>query len=101
MNAGAAQILLKTSGLAAEHGVFIGSGPLLYLVVRQYMLAGIPVTAVLDTTPRGNYWRALPHITGAIREYKNIIKGQRWIAEIKKAGIPFIKNVKNVRCPQQ
>lgn len=97
MNAGAAQILLKTTGVTTDHAVFIGSGPLLYLIVRQYLMAGTPVAAVLDTTPLSNYVRTMPALWGAVKGYKNIIKGQRWISEIKKAGIPFIRGVKDVR----
>jgi NADPH-dependent 2,4-dienoyl-CoA reductase/sulfur reductase-like enzyme len=62
MTAGAAQILLKTSGLVPGPGTVIaGSGPLLYLLVAQFAAAGMPPSTVLDTTPRGRWRDALPH----------------------------------------
>ena len=53
MNAGGAQVLLKSSGVAMPDAVFIGTGPLLYLVAYQYLKAGVAIRAILDTTPRG------------------------------------------------
>jgi NADPH-dependent 2,4-dienoyl-CoA reductase/sulfur reductase-like enzyme len=62
MTAGAAQILLKTSGLVpGPETVIAGSGPLLYLLLAQFAAAGMPPAAVLDTTPRGRWREALPH----------------------------------------
>ncbi|TCZ51938.1 FAD/NAD(P)-binding oxidoreductase, partial [Roseicella aquatilis] len=58
MTVGAAQILLKTSGmLATGRVVLAGCGPLLWLLAAQYVAAGRPPTAILDTTPAAN-WRA-------------------------------------------
>ncbi|MDF2812950.1 MAG: FAD/NAD(P)-binding oxidoreductase, partial [Microvirga sp.] len=49
---GGAQVALKSQGCAiGESVVFMGSGPLLYLVAWQYMKAGARVAAVLDTAP--------------------------------------------------
>ena len=63
MTAGAAQILLKTSGLVASGStVFAGCGPLLWLVAWQYLRAGAKIDAILDTTPRENQVRALAHV---------------------------------------
>jgi thioredoxin reductase len=62
MMAGAAQALLKSSGLVARQGVVLaGNGPLLWLVAWQYVRAGAPPVALLDTTPRGRLARALRH----------------------------------------
>lgn len=58
MTVGAAQILLKSSGvLATGRVVLAGCGPLLWLLAAQYVAAGKPPTAILDTTPAAN-WRA-------------------------------------------
>jgi NADPH-dependent 2,4-dienoyl-CoA reductase/sulfur reductase-like enzyme len=60
MTAGAAQIALKASGLVPEGRVVIaGSGPLLYLLAAQLIEAGANVSAVLDTTPKSNWLKAL------------------------------------------
>ena len=50
MTVGGAQTLLKQAAVGAEHAVFVGNGPLLYLTAAQYIRAGLPVRAVLDTT---------------------------------------------------
>lgn len=59
--AGAAQALLKTSAMVAKGVVLAGNGPLLWLVAWQYLRAGAPPLALLDTTPRGRRARALRH----------------------------------------
>ena len=51
MSVGAAQTMLKTSGSGADGAVFVGSGPLFYLTVWQYLQAGFGVKAVVDTAP--------------------------------------------------
>ncbi|WP_077966234.1 NAD(P)/FAD-dependent oxidoreductase [Ensifer adhaerens] len=49
---GASQTALKAQGCTVgDRVVFMGSGPLLYLVAWQYMRAGARVQAVLDTAP--------------------------------------------------
>lgn len=48
---GASQIALKSQACAiGRKVVFLGSGPLLYLVAAQYVKAGASVAAVLDTS---------------------------------------------------
>ncbi len=69
MTCGAAQILLKTAGLApaGEAAVLAGTGPLLYFLAWQYLRAGVRVRALLDTTPRGNWRRAARHLPVFLR----------------------------------
>jgi octopine oxidase subunit A len=63
MAAGGAQILLKSSGLVPQgRTVLAGCGPLLWLFASQYLAAGVRVDAILDTTPRANWRRALRHV---------------------------------------
>ncbi len=97
MSAGGAQILLKSSGLAEPDAVFAGTGPLLYLLAYQYMKAGIAIRAILDTTPRRNALRALPHLPAALLSLDALLKGRRWIASLRAAGIPFIRYVKDLK----
>jgi len=97
MMAGAAQIMLKTSGVAMPGAVFIGSGPLLYLITLQYLRAGVPVAAVLETTPRGNMLGALRYLPGALSQMNDLIKGLGWLREIAKSDVPFIRGVHDVR----
>jgi NADPH-dependent 2,4-dienoyl-CoA reductase/sulfur reductase-like enzyme len=65
MTAGAAQTLLKSSGLVPKGRIVLaGSGPLLWLLAAQLIDAGSTLDAILDTTPRRNTLRALPHLPG-------------------------------------
>ncbi|MCE8539062.1 FAD-dependent oxidoreductase [Ruegeria pomeroyi] len=97
MNAGAAQILLKTSGIAMPAPVFVGTGPLLYLVAHQYLRAGVKVAGLLDTTPRVNYTRALPHLPGTMRHAASLWKGWRWQRELRASGIPVLSGIGDIR----
>ncbi|MFD1008725.1 FAD/NAD(P)-dependent oxidoreductase [Oceanisphaera ostreae] len=93
MTAGSAQILLKNPGLAADGAVFAGCGPLLYLVVWQYLQAGVKVKALLDTTPAANYRQALGALDGALRGAGYLWKGLKLLRDIRAAGIPFVRGV--------
>jgi len=63
MSAGGAQTALKAHGLLpAGRTVMAGTGPLLWLLAAQLLRAGGRIDAILDTTPRGNWLRALPHL---------------------------------------
>jgi len=65
VTAGAAQVLLKSSGLVPEAPtVLAGTGPLLYLVAVQFAAVGAKIEALLDTTPSGRMWDALSHAAG-------------------------------------
>ncbi|CAM8672249.1 NAD(P)/FAD-dependent oxidoreductase [Sphingobium sp.] len=60
---GGAQVALKSQAVSIGHRVvFMGSGPLLYLVASQYVEAGADVAAVLDTSPFGARLKALPDL---------------------------------------
>jgi NADPH-dependent 2,4-dienoyl-CoA reductase/sulfur reductase-like enzyme len=62
MTAGAAQILLKSSGLVPDGRIVLaGTGPLLYLVAAQLARVGGTIACLLDTTPRAQWRTALPH----------------------------------------
>ncbi|MGE0312201.1 MAG: FAD-dependent oxidoreductase [Lautropia sp.] len=68
MTAGAAQTLLKSSGLVADGAtVLAGTGPLLWLLAAQTLRAGGRIRAILDTTPRANWREALPHLPAFAR----------------------------------
>jgi NADPH-dependent 2,4-dienoyl-CoA reductase/sulfur reductase-like enzyme len=63
MTVGAAQTLLKSSGLIASGEIVIaGTGPLLWLLAAQYLEAGAEISAILDTTPRSNRSAAFAHV---------------------------------------
>ncbi|MCX7364308.1 MAG: FAD-dependent oxidoreductase [Alphaproteobacteria bacterium] len=60
MTGGAAQTALKAYGMVPDgHTVLAGSGPLLWLLAAQLLRARVKLDAILDTTPRLNWVRAL------------------------------------------
>jgi len=88
MSAGAAQILLKSSGLApSEPVVLAGCGPLLYLLGWQYLRAGVPIKALVDTTRPEDYWRARRHLFAALRAWPYLRKGLDLMRSLRTAGI--------------
>ncbi|MFL9883202.1 FAD-dependent oxidoreductase [Paraburkholderia agricolaris] len=93
MTAGAAQILLKTAGVARTDAVFAGSGPLLYLVASQYARLGIPIRAVLDTTPAHHYVRAATQWRSALRGAPHLADGLRMLAALRSADIRIVGGV--------
>lgn len=96
MSGASAQILLKTSGLAAEGAVFAGTGPLLYLIVSQLIEAGVKVKAVLDTTPFNNYVNALRYLPGALGAPEYLRKGLGMIARIRRSGVTVMSGVTDI-----
>lgn len=93
MTAGAAQVMLKSDAMVAEDAVFVGSGPLLYLIVAQYLRLGVQVAALVDTTPRENYLRAAPQITRALAAPAMLKKGLSLLWEIRRSGVAVYRNV--------
>ena len=85
MTAGAAQILLKTSGLVgAGRVVLAGCGPLLWLLAWQYLRAGARIDLMLDTTPRANWRTALRHLPAFLAS-SYLAKGLRLMASVRRA----------------
>ncbi|MEE9315336.1 MAG: NAD(P)/FAD-dependent oxidoreductase [Rhizobiaceae bacterium] len=87
MTAGAAQILMKTSGLIADGAVLVGSGPLLYLVAAQMLAAGSPPKAMVETQSFTDLRAALPHLAGALKSWRQLTKGLGLIATLRRAGV--------------
>ena len=84
MTAGGAQTLLKSSGLVPEGRVVLaGTGPLLWLLASQILRAGGAITAILDTTPRQNYLRALRHAPAFVLS-PYLMKGLALMAEARR-----------------
>lgn len=88
---GAAQIALKAQACSIGHKVvFMGTGPLLYLVASQYIKAGAKVAAVLDTSPLSARIAALPKL---LARPAVLFKGLALVAAIKRAGVPVLTGV--------
>ena len=87
MTAGAAQILLKGSGVLPQRAVLAGSGPLIYLVAAQMVRAGVPPLALVETQTRRDLLRALRHLPGALRGGRGLAKGIGLLRELRRAGV--------------
>ena len=98
MTAGAAQILLKSSGLVPEGRVVLaGQGPLLYLVAAQLARAGAAPIAFFETTPLENYLAAIRPLAGLWAGRRLLIKGLRLVSAVKRAGIPIRRGERGLR----
>ncbi len=98
MTCGAAQIMLKSSGLApSEPLVIAGSGPLLLLIACQLQRAGVSIAAVLDTTPARHYVEALRELPGALRGWRYLLKGCKLLMELRSAGVKRLNGVQQLR----
>jgi NADPH-dependent 2,4-dienoyl-CoA reductase/sulfur reductase-like enzyme len=99
MSAGALQILLKSSGaMPTKPLVLIGAGPLLLLLTKQYLDAGVRPAAVLDTAKSSRKWTALRHLPAALggagRAY--LTKGLALMSAIRRSGVPMFRDVDDV-----
>ena len=98
MTAGAGQILLKASGIVPPGPtVLAGSGPLLFLVAVQYLRAGHPLAAIVETTPRANPRRALRFLPGVARGSSYLRKGIALLAELKRRRVRHYKGAHGLR----
>ncbi|MBD1549573.1 NAD(P)/FAD-dependent oxidoreductase [Roseibium aggregatum] len=96
MTAGAAQILLKASGVVAERAVLVGTGPLLYLVAAQMVRAGTPPLALVETQTRSDFLRSLRHLPAALLGSRTLLKGMGLLATLRKAGVKRYKAAKDI-----
>ncbi|SEJ06972.1 NAD(P)/FAD-dependent oxidoreductase [Paraburkholderia diazotrophica] len=92
LTAGAAQILLKSAGeVPAAPPVLAGCGPLLYLLGWQYVRAGVPIRALVDTTRHEDRWRAKRHMLSALRAWPFISRGLRLVRTLRDARVPMFE----------
>lgn len=88
---GGAQVALKAQACAIGHEVvFLGTGPLLYLVAAQYAKAGARVAAVLDTSPFSARIAAFPQLAA---QPDLLWTGLTLALALKRAGIPVLSGV--------
>jgi NADPH-dependent 2,4-dienoyl-CoA reductase/sulfur reductase-like enzyme len=88
---GASQIALKAQACAiGRKVVFLGTGPLLYLVASQYVKAGANVVAVLDTSPFLRRVAALPKLLARPAALRN---GMALVGALKRAGVPVLTGI--------
>lgn len=96
MSAGSAQVMLKTDGLVKDNSIFVGSGPLLYVIVAQYLRLGVKVKAVVDTTPKRQYLKAGVRIADSFAQLDMMFKGLGLLHEIRRSATPFYLFAENV-----
>ncbi|WP_320188843.1 FAD-dependent oxidoreductase (plasmid) [Agrobacterium rosae] len=87
MTVGAAQILLKSGGMLPEGKVWIaGAGPLPLLYATQLLSLGGRIAGYLDTSasPRLS---ALSRLPRAWRDFGSLLKGLRWLRDVKRSGM--------------
>ncbi len=91
---GASQIALKAQACSIGRSVvFMGTGPLLYLIAYQYAKAGANVKAVLDTSAFSAQVRALP----ALASRPNLLlRGLYFRAVLIAKGVPVHNSVKPI-----
>lgn len=88
---GGAQVLLKAQACSIGRVVvFLGSGPLLYLVAWQYAKAGARVAAVLDVNPLRDRVRALPWLAA---RPGMLARGLYYLASLRARGVPVLTGV--------
>jgi NADPH-dependent 2,4-dienoyl-CoA reductase/sulfur reductase-like enzyme len=91
---GGAQVALKYQACAiGDRPIFLGTGPLLYLVAYQYAAAGVKVAGVLDTASAGAKRGA---IFGLFSGGGMFLKGLYYLAWLRAHGIPVISGVRPV-----
>ncbi len=92
MTAGAAQTMLKSSGLVPDgRTVIAGQGPLLWLLAAQILRLGGRIDRILDATERRNYFAALPHAFAFVTS-PYFAKGLTLMKEVR-AKVPVVTGV--------
>nr|WP_315431112.1 FAD/NAD(P)-binding oxidoreductase [uncultured Albidiferax sp.] len=90
MNAGAAQIALKSAGSVPSGPIVLaGAGPLLLLVACQLLEAGATIAGVVETSPAANRGAALFHLWAALGAPGYLLKGLRMLRRLRAAGVPW------------
>ncbi|MBB3212450.1 NADPH-dependent 2,4-dienoyl-CoA reductase/sulfur reductase-like enzyme [Herbaspirillum sp. Sphag1AN] len=98
LNAGAAQIAMKSAAIVPQgRVVLVGAGPLLLLVACQLLDAGASIAGIVETSPRENRQKALAHIGAALLAPSYLLKGMRMLWRLRRAAIPLFSAVTEVR----
>lgn len=89
MTAGAAQTMLKGSGVVPfRRAVVAGSGPLLLAAASQLLRAGVRVEAVVEASrPRLGHLR---EVTGLLQGGAVLTEGMRYLATLGLRGVPVL-----------
>ncbi|GGZ31134.1 FAD/NAD(P)-dependent oxidoreductase [Asticcacaulis endophyticus] len=89
---GGSQVALKSQAVSiGQRVIFMGTGPLLYLVASQYLKAGAGVVAVLDTSSFIKRVVAAPKLMSAPDA---LINGLKFTLALKAAGVPVLTGIR-------
>lgn len=92
---GAAQIALKSQGVVIGRRVaLIGSGPLLPLIVTQYMAAGIKPVVALDVTP---FAAKLAAWRGLLNQPATAAKGAFYLLKGRLGGVAIQSGIRAIK----
>lgn len=98
MNAGAAQVALKSAAAVPSGRVVLaGGGPLLLLVACQLLDAGVSVVGIVETSPPSNKLRAIRHLATALAAPKYLRKGVGLLRRLRSAGVPMFAGASELR----
>jgi len=91
---GGAQVALKFQGCAiGQRVVFMGTGPLLYLVAYQYARAGAQVVAILDTSALAEQVAAVPSM---LAQSALLAKGIYYVTWLLMHGVQIHRGIEPV-----
>lgn len=99
MTAGALQIMLKTSSIVPSGDfVLAGSGPLMLLLAKQLLDAGVRPVALLETTSFRHYFAAARHMGCAFGKTARgyLKKGALMQVALQASGIPLFRGVRDI-----
>jgi len=96
MGATAAQIILKESSIIKDDAVFVGTGPLFYYVIAQYLDAGAKIKAIIDTTPIANYLKAFKYLPKALLDMGPLLKGLSFFIKFKKHDVKIYNFIDDI-----
>ncbi len=98
MTAGAGQILMKSAAMVPQEApVLAGSGPLLLLLAWQYLRAGVPLRAIVDTSNKAQRWSSLRHLPRAFAASDYLLKGLQFVMAIRNARVPWYRQASDLR----
>lgn len=96
LGAGAAQIILKSAGLVPDAPVvFVGNGPLLYLLLSQYQAAGIEPAAVLLTGGIHDWAGGALHLPGFLASGA-LPEAAKLLAALRRSSARIVRQVSDV-----
>lgn len=97
MTVGAAQILLKSSGMIPDAPVIIaGTGPLPLLYAKQLLALGGQIAGFVDTAPPGQWRAALTRLRPSLGAVSDLWEGLRWMLRLRQARVPIYRGVSGI-----